>query len=94
MIQVLAMLLASLLLQHASASSSVDLQPVSSTSSTVDLQPHSKWIRCIDDGRLDIRWTVHGSGKLHSGVQLPHQAEVSTRPMSSMQLQAAAIGLF
>jgi hypothetical protein len=50
------MLLASLLLQHASASSSVDLQPVSSTSSTMDLQPHSKWIRCIDDGRLDIRW--------------------------------------
>jgi hypothetical protein len=90
MIRVLALVLvASLLLQHTSASSSVaaDIE-------SIDLQPHSKWIHCIDDGRLDIRWTVHGSGKLHSGVQLPQQVEVSTRQLGSMQLQVAAFALF
>jgi hypothetical protein len=49
-----------------------------SVRSEVDLDPASKWVHCIDDGRLDIRWNLHASGKLHSGLQLPHQAEVLT----------------
>jgi hypothetical protein len=42
----------------------------------LDLLPNSKWIQCIEDGRQDIRWNLHGSGKLHSGLQLPAFAKV------------------
>lgn len=41
----------------------------------VELAPASKWTQCIDDGRLNIRLAVHGSGKLHAGLQLPEHAE-------------------
>jgi hypothetical protein len=67
MLQVLALLLA-LLHQACASSHQVDTQ--------VEIGPQSKWSHCIDDGRLNIKWTVHGSGKLNSGVSLPAQAEV------------------
>jgi len=44
----------------------------------IELQPLSKWVHCIDDGRLDIKWEVHGEEKLQSGLALPDYAEVHT----------------
>jgi hypothetical protein len=63
----------------------------SALSIDVDLDPESKWVHCIDDGRLNVRWSLHGSGKLHSGLQLPYQAEVlytHTQPVEQGQLNS------
>lgn len=68
----------------------LQLAVVVCTGVEIDLAPTSKWTHCIDDGRLNVRLAVHGSGKLHAGLQLPEHAEACkpSKPTSCKWLVA------
>lgn len=76
---VLLLLLALSVCSHLGSPAAAAAATTGTTSISVDLQPKSKWLQCIDDGRLNVRWSVHSNGKLHSGLQLPKNAEVTLK---------------